>query len=216
MTEVTVTARFYREKQPVQYEKAGADVTISSVAASPADAGKFLDEAQRAVLAALDKSHEFRPANGETPKASTVVVVPDATALSVQGNSSGTETPKAEGEKRRGRPPKADKPVTKEVLDDALAAAAGQPEPNAAAIAGVDVGVKVDAKDLPEVTVEEMQTACSNAAMKLGSADKVRALYKVNYKVDRVAEIETEFRRPFLKDLATLVDKELAAKGATS
>ena len=216
MTEVTVTARFYREKQPVQYEKAGADVTISSVAASPADAGKFLDEAQRAVLAALDKSHEFRPATGQAKPDSDRPSVEPGTGTVTTKVVDGAETTKVEGEKRRGRPPKADKPVTKEALDDALAAAAGQPEPNAATIVGVDVEPKVSAKDLPEVTVEEMQTACSNAATRLGSADKVRNLYKVNYKVDRVAEIEAEFRRPFLKDLAALVDKELASKGVTS
>ena len=211
MTDLAVSARFLRAMQPIQYEKAEAEITVSGVASSPAQIGEFLDQAQRTVLAALGKSHEFRPA-GLRPAAPTGE--PDAPAPDV-AKVSGRETAQVVEEAtkpRRGRPPKAATVPTQTNLEDALAAAAGQPEPDAGKIAGADdASIKVDEKkDLPPVTDEELQTACANAAEKMGNAEAVKKLYRDNYRVAVVREIDPDMRRPFLKDLAALV----AAKAA--
>lgn len=215
MTDLAVSARFLRAMQPLQYEKAEAEITVSGVATSPAEVAAFMDQAQRVALAAVGKSHEFRPAGGR-PAATTVE--PAKTTPDV-ANIGGTETPKAEAGKlgegttaiapRRGRPPKSDKPAevpTQDALEAALSDAAGKPEPSADKIVGTDVEPKVTDKDLPPVTDEELQTACATAAEKI-TAEKVRILYKNYGNVSRVAEIEQDFRRPFLKDLADLVVK---------
>lgn len=226
MNDVTITARFYREYQPVQYEKAGADLTLVVSSSDPKYASQLLDEAQRAVLASVGKSHEFRSATpgnvnqGGASRPAAPVGEPSTVADvgSAQGGpvpSSTVEPPKEQTEEKkpRGRPrkeqPAVDKVPTQDALEAALADAAGKPEPDAGKIAGVDVEVKVDAKDLPPVTDEELQTACAVAAEKI-TANKVRTLYKNYNNVSRVAEIEQDYRRPFLKDLADLVAKESA------
>lgn len=215
MTDLAVSARFLRAMQPLQYEKAEAEITVSGVATSSAEVAAFMDQAQRVALAAVGKSHEFRPAAG------LPAVSPEKPASSIQGTStpdvvpSGTGTPAVEVEKpKRGRPPKDKTPPTQTDLEDALAQAAGKPEPDAGKLAGADTAeVKVDEKkDLPAVTDEELQTACAGAAEKLGNAEAVKKLYRDNYRVAVVREIEPDMRRPFLKDLAALVDKFKAAK----
>lgn len=212
MNDLTVTARFRRTIQPVPHESAEAEITVGGVIDPAQSPAKFLDEAQRAVLAAVGKSHEFRSASP-----GNVIQGGEPAAKAPQG---GPDTPKAEepaaDRPRRGRPPKADKAAevpTQDALEAALADAAGKLEPDAAKLAGAeDPAPRVEeAKDLPPVTDEELQNACAAAAEKITAA-KVKNLYGQNYRVSRVAEIESDYRRPFLKDLKALVDKETAAK----
>lgn len=220
MTDVSVSARFLRAMQPLQYEKAEAEITVSGVATSQAEIAAFMDQAQRIALAAVGKSHEFRPAGPATgsPTTATPAGVSEAggTEKSVSGNSAEKSANADTAEKpaaRRGRPPKADKPAevpTQDALEAALSDAAGKPEPSADKIVGTDVEPKASDKDLPAVTDEELQTACATAAEKI-TAEKVRILYKNYGNVSRVAEIEQDFRRPFLKDLAAMVAKHTKA-----
>lgn len=209
MTDLAVSARFLRAMQPLQYEKAEAEITVSGVATSSTEVAAFMDQAQRVALAAVGKSHEFRPAVAAS------VESPTTANLAGSKEASGTETSAVEETKpRRGRPPKVAVAPTQTDLEDALAQAAGKPEPDAGKLAGADTTeVKVDEKkDLPPVTDEELQTACAGVAEKMGNAEAVRKLYRDNYRVAVVREIEPDMRRPFLKDLAALVDKFKAAK----
>lgn len=217
MTDFTVSARFRRQVQPVPYEAAEADITVTGTVYEGSDKAiaEVMDKAQRAVLAAVGKSHEFRPAGSavasNAPQASVIAAASGPT--SVEPQPSGTETPKAEEKKPRGRPPKAAAP-TADALDAALEAATSQPEPDANKLAGAETAeVKVDEKkDLPPISDEDLQNACAAAADKIGSA-KVKGLYMGSYgRPDRVAEMDADFRRPFLKDLEDLVKKTVAAK----
>jgi hypothetical protein len=205
-----VKVSFSRTRQAAQFEPAKAEVELSaSIGETDAEANPNVVDQVAAILLAKATAAVYASLGLKVaPRAAPEIAEPSPTAA----EGAAPVVPLA----KRGRPPKKDPAATTAPTPAAPAATALSPTTSPAPTTGsapadeetFDIDVEPAKPAAPveatkPVTDNELQSAASTAAKRLGGADKVTKLM-AEWGTARLAELKQEKRRAFIDALGKL------------